>query len=121
LIGHADKEPSVAVATAATVGVVATPEIERRGYNARLCLGIIAAGTLGIFSPPSMNPITAREQLGTPALSSRLHPGRDSGRAIFSLTALVSCIVRPKWGGERLSFELGGPAPAHCPIRCRPF
>jgi tripartite ATP-independent transporter DctM subunit len=44
------------VATAATVGVVATPEIKRRGYNERLFLGTIAAGgTLGILIPPSIN------------------------------------------------------------------
>ena len=44
------------VATAATVGTVAIPEIEKRGYNGPLFLGTIAAGgTLGILIPPSIN------------------------------------------------------------------
>ncbi len=44
------------VATAATVGTVSYPEIEKRGYNERLFLGSLAAGgTLGILIPPSIN------------------------------------------------------------------
>src|SRR3546814_20245887 len=44
------------VATAATIGTVAMPEIKRHGYNERLFLGTIAAGgTLGILIPPSIN------------------------------------------------------------------
>jgi tripartite ATP-independent transporter DctM subunit len=44
------------VATAATVGTVAIPEIKKRGYNESLFLGSIAAGgTLGILIPPSIN------------------------------------------------------------------
>ena len=46
------------VATAATVGTVALPEIERRRYDERLFLGTLAAGgTLGILIPPSINMI----------------------------------------------------------------
>ena len=44
------------VATAATVGTVAYPEITKRNYNERLFLGSLAAGgTLGILIPPSIN------------------------------------------------------------------
>src|SRR5210317_1903775 len=44
------------VATAATVGTVAYPEISKRRYNERLFLGSLAAGgTLGILVPPSIN------------------------------------------------------------------
>src|SRR5690606_22207189 len=44
------------VATAATVGVVALPEVDRQKYNERLYLGSLAAGgTLGILIPPSIN------------------------------------------------------------------
>ena len=40
-------------ATAATIGTVAIPEIERHGYDKRLFLGTLAAGgTLGILIPP---------------------------------------------------------------------
>ncbi|WP_420832690.1 TRAP transporter large permease [Salipiger mangrovisoli] len=44
------------VATAATIGSVAMPNMIERGYNERLALGSIAAGgTLGILIPPSIN------------------------------------------------------------------
>ncbi len=44
------------VATAATVGTVAYPEMRKHGYNERLFLGSLAAGgTLGILIPPSIN------------------------------------------------------------------
>lgn len=44
------------VATAATVGTVALPALNVRGYGARQSLGSLAAGgTLGILIPPSVN------------------------------------------------------------------
>ena len=44
------------VATAATIGTVALPEVERHRYNERLFVGTLAAGgTLGILIPPSIN------------------------------------------------------------------
>lgn len=44
------------VATAATVGTVAVPALNRRGYGKAQSLGSIAAGgTLGILIPPSVN------------------------------------------------------------------
>lgn len=43
------------VATAATIGTVAIPELEKRGYEHRIVLGSLAAGgTLGILIPPSI-------------------------------------------------------------------
>jgi tripartite ATP-independent transporter DctM subunit len=43
------------VATAATIGTVAIPELLRRGYDRTLLFGSIAAGgTLGILIPPSI-------------------------------------------------------------------
>ncbi len=43
------------VATAATIGMIAIPEMERRGYGRPLIIGSIAAGgTLGILIPPSV-------------------------------------------------------------------
>ncbi|HEX4894112.1 MAG TPA: TRAP transporter large permease subunit [Hyphomicrobiaceae bacterium] len=43
------------VATAATVGTVAIPEMMKRGYDAKPVLGSLAAGgTLGILIPPSI-------------------------------------------------------------------
>jgi tripartite ATP-independent transporter DctM subunit len=46
------------VATAATVGTVALPSLQKRGYPMRASLGSLAAGgTLGILIPPSVNMI----------------------------------------------------------------
>ncbi len=43
------------VATAATIGMIAIPEMERRGYHKPLIYGSLAAGgTLGILIPPSI-------------------------------------------------------------------
>lgn len=43
------------VATAATIGVVAIPEMIQRGYQPRFVYGLLAAGgTLGILIPPSI-------------------------------------------------------------------
>lgn len=42
-------------ATAATIGTLGLPELEKRAYDTRLALGSIAAGgTLGILIPPSI-------------------------------------------------------------------
>ncbi len=43
------------VATAATIGTAAIPEMSARGYDRRFVLGLLAAGgTLGILIPPSI-------------------------------------------------------------------
>src|SRR4249920_3750678 len=42
-------------ATCATIAKVALPELKRRGYDEKTCLGsLAAAGTLGILLPPSI-------------------------------------------------------------------
>ncbi len=42
-------------ATCATIAKVALPELKRRGYDEKICLGSLAgAGTLGILLPPSI-------------------------------------------------------------------
>lgn len=56
------------VATAATIGTVAIPEMTRRGYSDRLTYGTIAAGgTLGILVPPSIAMIIYATNVGIPA------------------------------------------------------
>ena len=43
------------VATSVTIGTMAIPELEKRGYDIKLVLGSLAAGgTLGILIPPSI-------------------------------------------------------------------
>jgi tripartite ATP-independent transporter DctM subunit len=56
------------VATAATIGTVAIPEMTQRGYSDRLTYGTIAAGgTLGILVPPSIAMIIYATNVGVPA------------------------------------------------------
>lgn len=93
------------VATAATVGVVAMPQIARRRYDERLFLGTLAAGgTLGILVPPSINFILYG--LLTNTSVPRLYlAGMVPGvvlAALFMVYVLVSCLVRPAKGGTPL-------------------
>ncbi|MGB7243454.1 MAG: TRAP transporter large permease, partial [Sulfitobacter sp.] len=55
------------VATAATMGAVACPEMTQRGYSPKLTYGVIAAGgTLGILIPPSIAMIVYGTTVGAP-------------------------------------------------------
>ncbi|MGI9513199.1 MAG: TRAP transporter large permease subunit [Anderseniella sp.] len=55
------------LATAATMGGVACPEMIRRGYSPQLTYGVIAAGgTLGILIPPSIAMIIYGTTVGAP-------------------------------------------------------
>ncbi|MEQ8332576.1 TRAP transporter large permease [Nisaea sp.] len=91
------------VATAATIGTVAIPQIEKRGYNERLFLGTIAAGgTLGILIPPSINLILFGLLTDTSVPELYLAgflPGFLLA-ALFMVTVIVLCIAKPAWGGE---------------------
>jgi len=105
------------VATAATVGTVAYPEIEARGYNERLFLGSLAAGgTLGILVPPSINLIIygLLTDTSVPELYlAGIIPGVILS-SLFMLTIVIACIYRPSWGGETVKTSWGQR------IRCLP-
>ncbi|MBL3594557.1 TRAP transporter large permease subunit [Rhodovulum sulfidophilum] len=92
------------VATAATIGTTAMPQVDRHGYSERLFLGSLAAGgTLGILIPPSINMIIYGFLTDTsvPRLfMAGLVPGIVLA-AIFSMTILVLCIFRPSLDGDR--------------------
>lgn len=98
------------VATAATIGTVAIPQIKKRGYNEPLFLGTIAAGgTLGILIPPSINLILYGLLTNTSVPELYL-AGFIPGfllAALFIATVVVTCVMRPAWGGERLSYGWG--------------
>lgn len=91
------------VATAATVGTVAYPEVARRGYNEPLFLGTLAAGgTLGILIPPSINLIIYGLLTDTSVPQLYLAgfiPGFVLA-SLFMLTVLIAVMIRPKWGGS---------------------
>ena len=91
------------VATAATVGTVAYPQIERRNYNERLFLGSLAAGgTLGILIPPSINLIIygLLTDSSVPELYlAGIIPGIILS-TLFMLAIIGACLYRPRWGGS---------------------
>ena len=91
------------VATAATVGTVAYPEIARRGYNEPLFLGTLAAGgTLGILIPPSINLIIYGLLTDTSVPQLYLAgfiPGLILA-ILFMVTVLIAVTFRKEWGGE---------------------
>jgi len=93
------------VATAATVGTVAYPEIEKRHYNERLFLGSLAAGgTLGILVPPSINLIIYGLITDTSVPELYL-AGIIPGVALsilFMGTIIIACLMRPQWGGDKV-------------------
>jgi len=93
------------VATAATVGTVAYPEIEARGYNERLFLGSLAAGgTIGILVPPSINLIIygLLTDTSVPELYlAGIIPGIVLS-SLFMLAIFVACVYRPAWSGTKV-------------------
>jgi tripartite ATP-independent transporter DctM subunit len=93
------------VATAATVGTVAYPEMRKHGYNERLFLGSIAAGgTLGILIPPSINLIIYGliTDSSVPELYlAGIIPGLILS-TLFMIIIVIACWMRPKWDGDRI-------------------
>jgi tripartite ATP-independent transporter DctM subunit len=93
------------VATAATVGTVAYPEIEKHSYNERLFLGSLAAGgTLGILIPPSINLIIygLLTDSSVPELYlAGIFPGLMLA-GLFMAVVLIACLFRPDWGGDKI-------------------
>lgn len=92
------------IATAATVGTVALPQVAKGGYNERLFMGTLAAGgTLGILIPPSINMIVYGLLTNTSVPKLYL-AGFVPGvllAALFMLTVAVACMIRPEWGGKK--------------------
>lgn len=92
------------VATSATIGTVAMPEMERYKYNQPLFLGTLAAGgTIGILIPPSINMIIygVLTQTSIPRLYlAAMIPGVLLA-VVFMAIVTVICIIRPSYGGER--------------------
>lgn len=93
------------VATAATVGTVALPQIKRYGYHEPLFLGSIAAGgTLGILIPPSINLVIYGVLTNTsvPKLYlAGIIPGLMMA-ALFMVTIIICCVLKPSWGGKKI-------------------
>ncbi len=90
------------VATAATIGTVAIPQMDEKRYNRRLFLGTLASGgTLGILIPPSINIILygALTDTSIPELYlAGILPGLLLA-ILFGATVLLVCLHKPEMGG----------------------
>ena len=97
------------IATAATIGTISIPNMERYGYRAPLFLGTIAAGgTLGILIPPSINMVLygAMSEIAVSELYlAALIPGLLLA-LVFSLYVYIACRINPSLGprGERATW-----------------
>ena len=93
------------VATAATIGTVAIPNMDKGGYNRPLFLGSIAAGgTLGILIPPSINMIIYAVLTDTSVAdlyAAGLIPGFMLATG-FLLMVFGLAVWRPAWAGPKL-------------------
>jgi tripartite ATP-independent transporter DctM subunit len=93
------------VATAATVGTVAYPEIRKHDYNENLFLGSLAAGgTLGILVPPSINLIIygLLTDSSVPELYlAGIFPGIALALLFMGVIA-VACLWKPNWDGDKI-------------------
>lgn len=87
------------LATAATLGRVAAPEMVGRGYSNRLTYGLVAAGaTLGILIPPSIAMIIYGNTVGAPItvlFVAGIVPGLLLA-ALFSATVVIWSFVSPQ-------------------------
>jgi tripartite ATP-independent transporter DctM subunit len=92
------------VASAITMGRVTLPEMRRYNYDPRLATGVVAAGgTLGILIPPStvlvIYGILTEQSIGKLFLAGFL-PGLLL-TALFIITVVIVCVVRPDFGPPR--------------------
>ncbi len=86
------------IATAATIGTVSIPNMDRYGYDRGMFLGTIAAGgTLGILIPPSINMVLYGAMSDTAVgdlYLAALIPGVMLA-CIFSVYVYLRCIMNP--------------------------
>jgi len=86
------------VATAATIGTVAIPEMIERGYNRRFVYGLLAAGgTLGILIPPSI-PLIIYGVITEESIGSLFLAGVGPGLLLAGIFIVYS-ILLAKFGG----------------------
>lgn len=92
------------VASAITMGRVTLPEMRKYNYDPRLATGVVAAGgTLGILIPPStvlvIYGILTEQSIGKLFMAGFL-PGLLL-TALFIVTVVIVCAVRPDFGPPR--------------------
>ena len=87
------------VATAATIGTVAAPEMISRGYDKRFVYGLLAAGgTLGILIPPSI-PLIIYGFITEESVIALFMGGIGPGLVLIGLFIIYSIIHARLFGG----------------------
>lgn len=87
------------VATAATIGTVAIPEMINRGYEKRFVYGLLAAGgTLGILIPPSI-PMIVYGFVTEESVIALFLAGIGPGLALLSLFVVLAMVQARFFGG----------------------
>ncbi len=98
------------VATAATIGTVALPQVKKYGYNDGLFSASIAAGgTLGILIPPSIN-LVIYGFLTNTSIVKLFMAGIVPGvllAVLFMFFVLIISIMRPELSGRKHSASWG--------------
>ncbi len=99
------------VATAATIGMIAIPEMEKRGYQRELMYGSMSAGgTLGILIPPSI-PMIIYGVMTETSVGQLYIAGIIPGILLsifFAGYIIVRCVLRPELApgvGEKISWD----------------
>ncbi|MEQ8348916.1 MAG: TRAP transporter large permease [Sneathiellaceae bacterium] len=97
------------VATAATIGTVAIPEMIARGYDRRFVYGLLAAGgTLGILIPPSI-PLIVYGFVTEESVGALFLAGIGPGIALMLLFILFALVYAKAFGGYTPSPAAGWP------------
>ena len=98
------------LATGATMGMVAIPEMLKYKYNPSLATGCVAAGgTLGILIPPSIGfviyGILTEQSIGKLLMAGLLPGLMLSG--LFILSIIIMCLIKPEMGpkGPKVSWR----------------
>jgi len=95
------------VATAATIGTVAIPEMEKRGYDRPFVLGMLAAGgTLGILIPPSI-PLIIYGIITETSIPTLFLAGIGPGLFLAGVFIIYSMVYARLGGGQEAVAKAG--------------
>ncbi|MAL76577.1 MAG: C4-dicarboxylate ABC transporter permease [Rhodospirillaceae bacterium] len=108
------------VATAATIGTVAIPEMISRGYEKRFVYGLLAAGgTLGILIPPSI-PMIVYGFVTEESVIALFLAGIGPGIALIVLFVVFSMVHARFWGGQAMEPASGWEERKRASLRALP-
>jgi len=108
------------VATAATIGTVAIPEMISRGYERRFVYGLLAAGgTLGILIPPSI-PMIVYGFVTEESVITLFLAGIGPGLALMGLFIVYAMIHARFFGGQQREPAANWPERKRASLRALP-